>query len=162
MVDRVLIGPKGGEYGLYVSQDGVDVLTADGLLFDSRSGSGWSIATYGEGSFDTWNEADHTITHGLGYPPLVAIRWSHTITSGKSTEVYNPCWASHWKDLTPVDKAYNGGLRWYHAPISGTDPFPDNSNSIVVQNMASTWAQGLIYYGYIIFREPDYTGGRGI
>ena len=162
MVDRVLIGPKGGEYGLYVSQDGVDVLTADGLLFDSRTGSGWSIASYGEDSFDTWNEADHTITHNLGYNPLVAIRWSHTITSGKSTEVYNPCWASHWKDLTPVDKAYNGGLRWYHAPISGTDPFPDNSNSIVVQNMASTWAQGLIYYGYIIFREPDYTGGRGI
>ena len=162
MANRILIGPKGGEYGLYVSQDGVDVLTADGLLFDSRSGSGWSIATYGEGSFDTWNEADHTINHGLTYNPLVAIRWSHTITSGKSTEVYNPCWASHWKDLTPVDKAYNGGLRWYHAPISGTDPFPDNSNSIVVQNMASTWAQGLIYYGYIIFREPDYTGGRGI
>ena len=152
MANRVLIGPKGGEYGLYVSQDGVNVLTADGLLFDSRTGSGWSIASYGEDSFDTWNEADHTITHGLGYPPLVAIRWSHTITSGKSTEVYNPCWASHWKDTTPIDKAYNGGLRWYHS----------STNAIVVQNMASTWAQGLIYYGYIIFREPDYTGGRGI
>ena len=162
MTNRVLIGSKGGEYGLFVSQDGVDVLTADGLLFDSRTGSGWGIASYGEDSFDTWNEADHTITHSLGYPPVVAIRWSHTITSGKSTEVYNPCWASHWKDLTPVDKAYNGGLRWYHVPISGTDPFANGSNSIVVQNMASTWAQTLTYYGYIIFREPDYTGGRGI
>ena len=153
MVDRVLIGTKGGEYGLYVSQDGVDVLTADGLLFDSRSGSGWSIATYGEGSFDTWNEADHTITHNLGYNPLVAIRWSHTITNGKSTEVYSPCWSEHMVEQNfGPDRPYRGGLRWYH----------DSTNAIVVQNMATTYAQGLIYYGYIIFNEPDFTGGRGL
>ena len=83
MANRVLIGNRAtGGYGLYVSRAGDNVLSDDGLLFDSRTGTGWSIATYGEDSFDTWNEADHTITHNLGYNPLVAIRWSHTITDG--------------------------------------------------------------------------------
>ena len=153
MANRVLIGNRAtGGYGLYVSRLTDNVLLDDGLLFDSRTGTGWSIATYGEDSFDTWNEADHTITHNLGYNPLVAIRWSHTITSGKSTEVYSPCWMEHYVDVQPVDKFYRGGLRWYHTSV----------NAIVVQNLAMTYSQGLIYYGYVIFREADFTGGRGI
>ena len=154
MANRVLLGNRSsGGYGLYVSKDGENVLTADSLLFDSRTGTGWSIATYGEDSFDTWNEADHTITHNLGYKPLVAIRWSHTITSGKSTEVYSPCWSEHMVEQNfGPDRPYRGGLRWYHS----------STNAIVVQNMATTYAQGLIYYGYIIFNEPDFTGGRGL
>jgi hypothetical protein len=50
------------------------------------------------------------------------------------------------------DRPYRGGLRWYHSSV----------NAIVVQNQATTYAQGLIYYGYVIFREADFTGGRGI
>jgi len=153
MANRVLIGNRAtGGYGLYVSRAGDNVLSDDGLLFDSRTGTGWSIATYGEDSFDTWNEADHTITHNLGYNPLVAIRWSHTITDGKSTEVYSPCWQEHYVDSSPVPKFYRGGLRWYHSSV----------NAIVVQNQAMSYSQGLIYYGYVIFREADFTGGRGI
>jgi hypothetical protein len=153
MANRVLIGNRAtGGYGLYVSRAGDNVLSDDGLLFDSRTGTGWSIATYGEDSFDTWNEADHTITHNLGYNPLVAIRWSHTITDGKSTEVYSPCWQEHYVDSWPAPKFYRGGLRWYHSSV----------NAIVVQNQAMSYSQGLIYYGYVIFREADFTGGRGI
>ena len=154
MANRVLIGNRAtGGYGLYVSRLTDDVLVDDGLLFDSRTGTGWSIATYGEDSFDTWNEADHTITHNLGYNPLVAIRWSHTITDGKSTEVYSPCWSEHMVEQNfGPDRPYRGGLRWYHTSV----------NAIVVQNQATTYSQGLIYYGYVIFREADFTGGRGI
>ena len=125
MANRVLIGNRAtGGYGLYVSKDGDDVLTDDGLLFDSRTGTGWGVATYGQGSI-VWNGADVTITHNLGYNPVVAIRWSHTITSGVATEVYSPCWSEHMVEAT-------------------------------------TYAQATMYYAYIIFNEPDFTGGRGI
>ena len=153
MANRVLIGNRAtGGYGLYVSKDGDNVLTDDGLLFDSRTGTGWGVATYGQGSI-VWNGADVTITHNLGYNPVVAIRWSHTITSGAATEVYSPCWSEHMVEQNfGPDRPYRGGLRWYHS----------STNAIVIQNQATTYAQATIYYAYIIFNEPDFTGGRGI
>ena len=153
MANRVLVGNRAtGGYGLYVSKDGDDVLTDDGMLFDSRTGTGWSIATYGQGSI-VWNGADVTITHNLGYNPVVAIRWTHTITSGLATEVYSPCWSEHMVEQNfGPDRPYRGGLRWYHS----------STNAIVIQNQATTYAQATIYYSYIIFNEADFTGGRGI
>ena len=153
MANRVLIGNRAtGGYGLYVSKDGDDVLTDDGLLFDSRTGTGWGVATYGQGDI-VWNGADVTITHNLGYNPVVAIRWSHTITSGAATEVYSPCWSEHMVEQNfGPDRPYRGGLRWYHS----------STNAIVIQNQATTYAQATIYYAYIIFNEPDFTGGVGL
>ena len=154
MANRILIGDRatGGE-GFYVSKSGENVLTTtNSLQFDSRMGASMIVHSYGQGSI-AGGGANHTLTHNLGYNPLVAIRWSHTITSGKSTEVYSPCWSEHMVEQNfGPDRPYRGGLRWYHASV----------NAIVVQNQATTYAQGLIYYGYIIFNEPDFTGGRGL
>ena len=100
-----------------------------------------------------WNAADVTITHNLGYNPVVAIRWAHAITDGVATEVYSPCWSEHMVEQSfGPDRPYRGGLRWYHG----------STNAIVIQNQATTYAQATIYYSYIIFNEPDFTGGRGI
>ena len=153
MANRVLIGNRAtGGYGLYVSKAGDNVLSDDGLLFDSRTGTGWGVATYGQGSM-VWNAADVTITHNLGYNPVVAIRWAHAITDGVATEVYSPCWSEHMVEQSfGPDRPYRGGLRWYHG----------STNAIVIQNQATTYAQATIYYSYIIFNEPDFTGGRGI
>ena len=153
MANRVLIGNRAtGGYGLYVSKAGDNVLSDDGLLFDSRTGTGWGVATYGQGSM-VWNAADVTITHNLGYNPVVAIRWAHAITDGVATEVYSPCWSEHMVEQSfGPDRPYRGGLRWYHG----------STNAIVIQNQATAYAEATIYYSYIIFNEPDFTGGRGI
>ena len=153
MANRVLIGNRAtGGYGLYVSKAGDNVLSDDGLLFDSRTGTGWGVATYGQGSM-VWNAADVTITHNLGYNPVVAIRWAHAITDGVATEVYSPCWSEHMVEQSfGPDRPYRGGLRWYHG----------STNAIVIQNQATAYAEATIYYAYIIFNEPDFTGGRGI
>lgn len=158
MANRVLLGNRStGGYGLYVSKDGENVLdTTETLLFDARSGSGSAVKTYGQGSM-VWNAADVTVTHSLGYNPLVAIRWSFSISGGVATAVYNPCWMEHWQERAgqggePVETTLRGGLRWYHS----------STNAIVIQNQSNTDAQATIYYAYIIFYEPDYTGGLGI
>ena len=153
MANRVLVGNRAtGGYGLYVSKDGDDVLVDDGMLFDSRTGTGWGVATYGQGSM-VWSAADVTITHNLGYNPVVAIRWAHAITDGVATEVYSPCWSEHMVEQSfGPDRPYRGGLRWYHG----------STNAIVIQNQATAYAEATIYYSYIIFNEPDFTGGRGI
>ena len=36
-------------------------------------------------------QTNANITHNLGYNPLVAIRWSTSISSGVATTVFNPC-----------------------------------------------------------------------
>jgi len=158
MANRILIGNRStGGYGLYVSKTGEDVLTTtETLAFDSRTGTGWTVKKIQESSI-AWNGADQDIAHNLGYEPLVAIRWSHAITSGYSTAVYNPCWMEHWQEDPgqgggQVEYTARGGLRWYHK----------NNNTVTVQNQANTNAQQTIYYACIIFNEPDFTGGRGL
>jgi hypothetical protein len=49
MANRVLLGSKGGQQGLYISKPGVDVLTAspDQLLFDTRLGHYGSVIAFG-------------------------------------------------------------------------------------------------------------------
>ena len=154
MANRVLLGSRStGGYGLYVSKAGENVLdTTETMIFDPRTGSSPAVKTYGQGSM-VWNAADVTITHNLGYNPVVAIRWAHAITDGVATEVYSPCWSEQMVEQSfgPASP-YRGGLRWYHG----------STNAIVIQNQATAYAEATIYYSYIIFNEPDFTGGRGI
>ena len=88
MANRVLMGNRAtGGYGLYVSKTGDDVLTTTNpMAFDSRTGTGWAVKDYGQFIISAGG-ADVTKTHNLGYNPLVAIRWSTSITSGVSTLV---------------------------------------------------------------------------
>ena len=92
MANRVLMGNRAtGGYGLYVSKTGDDVLTTTNpMAFDSRTGSGWAVKDYGQFIISAGG-ADVTKTHNLGYNPLVAIRWSTSITGGVATTVFNPC-----------------------------------------------------------------------
>lgn len=160
MANRVLLGNRStGGYGLYVSKAGENVLdTTETMIFDPRTGSSPAVKTYGQ-DYILWNGVDHTITHNLGYNPLVAIRWSFTISGSAATAVYSPCWSEHFEEREQqggggetFEVTKRGGLRWYHA----------NTNSIVIQNQANYTAQATVYYAYIIFYEPDYTGGLGI
>ena len=99
MAHRILIGSRTvGGYGLYVSQSGDDVLTTtEPLLFDSRAGNSWTIKKVQEGTIAA-NGAPQTVTHNLGYYPMVAVRFSHSITNGYATEVYDHVWASEMEE----------------------------------------------------------------
>ena len=164
MANRVLMGNRAtGGYGLYVSKTGDDVLTTTNpMAFDSRTGTGWAVKDYGQFIISAGG-ADVTKTHNLGYNPLVAIRWSTSITSGVSTLVFNPCESFDERERESGGQANitetSSGLTWSHV----------NTNSIIIKNKSGTITNGVttstgddLYIAYIIFFEPDFTGGRGI
>ena len=164
MANRVLMGNRAtGGYGLYVSKTGDDVLTTTNpLAFDSRTGSGWAVKDYGQFIISAGG-ADVTKTHNLGYNPLVAIRWSTSITGGVATTVFNPCESVFERERESSGQATvtekGSGLTWSHV----------NTNSIIIKNKSGTITNGVttstgddLYIAYIIFYQPDFTGGRGI
>jgi hypothetical protein len=113
MANRVIIGKRGSDYGLFVSKSGDDVTTTTNPLgFDSRAVESFIVHSYGEGilvpdvqhrttgaqltytySGTTYNQHTATITHGLGYIPAFAVRWcsiSDLDGTGKATKVFTP------------------------------------------------------------------------
>ena len=166
MANRILVGNRAtGGYGLYVSQSGDDVLTTtEPLLFDSRAGNSWTVKKIQQGTIAA-NGAMHTINHALGYRPMVALRWSPSITSGYATEVYNPVWAEHWRedpvqgtdDLT--EGYWRDGCRWYHHDDNNikivnmcNQAYYDNQGQYGTPSFLSNSA---IYYAVILFNNKD-------
>ena len=89
MANRVLLGKKGSEYGLWVSKVGQDVTTAgsDNLLFDSSKAEGSGIIKSGTLSITVGTTANttyyssyvnYTDGNDLNYIPLVMI-WAGTL-----------------------------------------------------------------------------------
>ena len=157
MANRILMGNRStGGYGLYVSKTGDNVLdTTNPMAFASRTGTGWAVKDYGQFSIADGG-ADVTKTHNLGYNPLVAIRWSTSISSGVATTVFNPCESFYEREREqggePVITETQSGVTWSHV----------NTNSIIIKNMYDGESSSDVYIAYIIFYEPDFTGGRGI
>ena len=113
MANRVIIGKRGSDYGLFVSKSGDDVATTTNpLAFDSRAVESFIVHSYGEGilvpdvqhrttgaqltytySGTTYNQHTATITHSLGYIPAFAVRWcsiGDLDGTGKATKVFTP------------------------------------------------------------------------
>ena len=100
MGNRVILGQRGSDYGLFVSQNNEDVTdTTDTtpLAFDSRAVRGLTVHAKGEGILSAApNYATFTtstaIAHGLGYTPTVAVRWCYAsdLSSGVAQRMYTP------------------------------------------------------------------------
>lgn len=104
MANRVLLGNRGGTYGLFVSQLTKDVTNASDtttLSFDSRAVRSLMLHAKGEGSLAPNSANDDTgidsptvatITHGLGYKPVYVVRWCYAsdLSSGVSQRMYSP------------------------------------------------------------------------
>ena len=117
MANRVIIGKRGSDYGLFVSKSGDDVTTTTNPLgFDSRAVESFIVHSYGQGilvpdvqhrttgaqlsytysisgTTTTYNQHTATITHNLGYIPAFAVRWcsiSDLDGTGKATKVFTP------------------------------------------------------------------------
>jgi|TARA_Y100000114_G_scaffold153616_1_gene173920 hypothetical protein len=104
MANRVLLGKRGSDFGLFISQNTVDVTDTSvttPLAFDSRAVRGIAIHAKGEGSLapNSGNNASAidipttaTITHNLGYIPLYTVRWCYAsnLSSGVATKMFTP------------------------------------------------------------------------
>ena len=130
MANRVILGKRGSDFGLFVSKSGVDVtdtsLTTP-LSFDSRAAASLTVHSFGQGvllpvrgmSSFTYDSVTYTssaafISHGLNYHPSFMVRWcdarkigSSGATSGGSgdvaQEVYKPYFFSAIDQITDGD-----------------------------------------------------------
>ena len=170
MANRVLIGKRGSEYGLFVSQTGQDVLTATNLSFDSTAGpsifvAGASTALKGEGSIAAPSGATRstTVSHGLGYVPAYAVRWCYPadLSSGVAVRMYNP-------SQTNIENIEYSGEEYeeedeYQAFGGVTSSC--SSTTLTITNFEQSDSIGsasIIYYAYVIFTAPDFTGGHSL
>lgn len=134
MANRVLIGKRGSEYGLFVSRPGVDVTNTSatgGLAFDSNAIESPRVVGYGQGVLSPRTTGDQTfdgakaiytaassaahnvrITHGLSYAPLVFVRWSYEgdLSSGVAARTYN---VGHVSSTYTHSYNYGFGTHYY-------------------------------------------------
>ena len=126
MANRVLVGKRGSEVGLFVSRSGVDVtdtsLTTP-LSFDSRAATSLNVHSFGQGILTAFNDGNGapqqsitfggvtytsstvTITHNLGFIPAFAVRWNRysDLSSGLATKVYSPFITNRQEETTEGD-----------------------------------------------------------
>ncbi len=104
MTDRVVIGPRSAGSGVFVSQPSQDAGSASNTvacLFNSNTRETSRVVAYGQSSVDARTTGDATYDtpkaiytaassaahvnrhyHGLGYEPLVLMRWSYNSPTG--------------------------------------------------------------------------------
>ena len=184
MANRVLIGKRGSDYGLFISQKGVAVTDTSStvpLAFDSRTHAGLVISAKGENSLappasnsgGIDNPTSVTISHGLGYTPLVAVRWclAGDLSSGVATKMYSP-YRYRREELDTQEE----GEETEEAVATnelGCTIAVNSSNLIIYNNYFGSSQEGdfgehfgtgkqTIYYTYVIFKAKDTTGGNGL
>ena len=162
MANRILIGNRAtGGMGLYVSQDGDNVLTTtNALQFDSRMAASAIVHSFAQGTIGGNSVAD--ITHNLGYSPLFAFRWNYgtEVSGGVATQVYSPC-------VTDSSTSEFGGDGFDGDIVWGASAGHTSVNNIRITNFHETTGDfgthnATIYYAIVIFHEADFTGGQGL
>ena len=187
MANRVLIGKRGSDKGLFISQPGVDVTNTSlntPLAFDSRTAAGLFVAggstpLRGEGSISappqtgsnlTITPTTATISHGLGYRPAFAVRWCYPADldgNNIATRMYNPSkWLGAKVDIIGFSVEIwhgNGGVT---ATSSASSPYnitiSNYEGGTYNNSAASNLGTSAIYYAYVIFAQKDYTGGESL
>lgn len=159
MANRILAGNRStGGHGLYVSRTGEDVTsTTNPLAFDSRAASSPVIHSAGQGILASNSNAPATISHNLGYTPLFAVRWctqDELDGNNKATKVFDPRY-SHMISITEPE-----GIEEIELVPFGVLVTMDSSDLEIQKFMKLNTDS--VYYSYIIFNEPDYTGGLGL
>ena len=176
MSNRVLLGKRGSDYGLFVSKPTQDVTNAavsTNLSFDSRALGSLYVA--GEGSplkgessiaAPSGSPTADTISHSLGYIPAYAVRWCYAsdLSSGVAVRMYNPsnivCTKITYLPYyqTEQDTA-TGGV---HCIMTASNltivNYEFGINHSTGSGIADVAAQ-FIYYAYLIFQIPDFTDG---
>ena len=190
MANRVLLGKRGSEHGVFVSKSGVDVTDSSSttpLAFDSNAIASLLVHSFGQGIlvpenptnatfvFDGVSYAAHevNIAHGLGYTPAFAARWctADDISSGVAQRVWTP----HFFQITQRDNSGGGGQPQGPDPTdlsaeSGMTAFADSTNltlknksSLGFNTTVSDFEDSAVYfYSYVIFSEENFLGGGSL
>ena len=163
MANRILIGNRAtGGQGLYVSQDGDNVLTTtNALQFDSRMAASAIVHSFAQGTIGGNSAAD--ITHNLGYTPTFAFRWNYATeldSNNRATQVYSPCITDSATEEFGGD-GFAGSIQW------GASAGHSSVNNIRITNFHQTTEDfgshtATIYYAIVIFHQEDFTGGQGL
>ena len=163
MANRILIGNRAtGGQGLYVSQDGDNVLTTtNALQFDSRMAASAIVHSFAQGTIGGNSVAD--ITHNLGYTPTFAFRWNYATeldSNNRATQVYSPCITDSATEEFGGD-GFAGSIQW------GASAGHSSVNNIRITNFHETTEDfgshtATIYYAIVIFHQEDFTGGQGL
>lgn len=189
MGNRVILGQRGSDYGLFVSQNNEDVTdTTDTtpLAFDSRAVRGLTIHAKGEGilsaapDYATFTTGT-AIAHGLGYTPTVAVRWCYAsdLSSGVAQRMYTPSHRFHveagfdqlddeetsdWEEREDMGvgiSVNSTSLQIVNYEFGRTVEVGDDGAGTAPEEVFGEHKQS-IYYAYIIFKAKDFTGGLGL
>ena len=192
MANRVIVGKRGSDYGLFVSKSGVDVTASSSttpLSFDSNAANGLNVHSYGQGilvpdapanasySFGgvTYTSHEATITHNLGYTPAYAVRWctASEISSGVATAVWSPSTIAvltveveenESGDDETQEYEENGGLSIY-APNTNTLKL---TNYFIASDITASTSSinsngsAVIFYSYVIFHTENFLNGESL
>jgi hypothetical protein len=175
---RVLLGKRGSDYGLFVSQKDIDVTNTSlttPLAFDSRAVRGLMISAKGEGSLapaaSNSGGVDYptsvTISHGLGYVPAYAVRWciAADLSSGVATKMRSPAYSRREElELTGEDEEQEEQVT---TDEYGCTTGINTSNLIIYNHYFGESSEGdgpeywgtgkqTIYYAYIIFKAKSF------
>ena len=146
MANRIVLGKRGSDYGLFISQNGVDVTdtsSATPLAFDSRAVRGLVVHAKGEGSLAPFSSntsggvdtpTTTTITHGLGYVPLYVVRWCYAsdLIGGVALRMYTP--SMFRSEYITLDEGFGGDIdEWMEITNAGVATSASTS-SITIEN----------------------------
>lgn len=192
MANRVLIGKRGSNYGLYVSREGIDVTDTTNttpLSFSSDAASGLTVHSYGEGVLvaplngtntsitvagTTYTNTTIAITHNLGYIPAYAVRWTpcdQLNSSNVATRTYHPVYMNT-TDYECNEEADDGTCEEYgsFSQEGGIEVEIDNTYLTITNhnNNDDSFYNYVhqdsmkIAYAYIIFNQPNFLNGRSL
>ena len=187
MTNRVLLGNRGSDYGLFVSQLGEDVVSSTTpLAFDSRSVRSLMVHAKGEGTLaapsgGSWSTTQTNIAHGLSYTPLVAVRWctADELSGGVATKMWTPhvwfqqeeetdgegeeeaIWQVYDQRGFRIYLGISGQLYLYNA-YSGQSLSVDDDPTGGAPSPYNNNGAKVVHYAYIIFKCKDFTNGAGL
>jgi len=181
MANRVVLGARGSDKGIFASQNAVDVTTGSGALaWDSRAVANLNVHLYGQGilaaeqenhtySGTTYTNDEVTITHNLGYKPAFAVRWctDAEISSGVATKVWSP--NEGWNYDEVVEGEEEEEETFSYETAIGCETTLTNT-TLKIRNCSYSEDDGAAYtdytypmfYSYIIFTAENFLGGQSL
>ena len=190
MANRVVLGKRGSDYGLFISRNGLDVsntsLTTP-LSFNADAANSLIVQSYGQGvlvpnqpsnaSFTyggvTYTANDIDITHNLGYIPAFAVRWCRypEISSGVATAVWSPQYVESLRleqgdgdeeEENDEEFTATGGLTAFGTTtkLELTNEYYDSDENTATSLNSN--GSTVIFYSYVIFHTENFKNGESL
>ena len=172
MANRVLLGKRGTDYGVFVSREGQNVAsTTSSLVFDSNAVKGFNIAARGQGILSSG--ASRSFSHGLGFKPYVSVTYSFPFEINESSpsnaatatvsSMYVPFFTNYYTFGSSNITITNAGSGYITAPTfttSGGVPYTGSGGT--VHGAGYTSISGGSVTGLFFTTLPKYGGNSPV